>query len=252
MKEYILNKLKIDHFHSSSTSSKRYLYSHIRKHFQKDGDIFEFGVYRGSSLLAIGLLLKELGSNKRIFGFDSFSGFPSYSEEDAIDNFYKYPEYFSQDFIKELDSFLKFSKFFNGNDILNEITLAESLDFSSNNIDLLRKKIEYLGLDNITLVEGDFELTVPSFFENYNDKVLACNIDSDLFRGYELILPKVWNTLSDDGYIHLDEYYSFKYPGAKIACDRFSKIYGTPIRKHEGRLGEFPRFYISKGPTGPL
>jgi hypothetical protein len=229
-----------------STSSKRYLYGHIRENFQQDGDIFEFGVYRGSSLLAIALLLKELGSNKRIFGFDSFTGFPSFSEEDAFDNFYKYPEIFTQDFVIELDSFMNFSKYFNGSKDLNEITLAESLDFSSNNIDLLRMKIEYLGLDNITLIEGDFESTVPDFFENYNGKVLACNIDSDLYRGYELILPKVWNTLSDDGYIHLDEYYSFKYPGAKIACDRFSKIYEIPIKRHEGRSGEFPRFYITK------
>ena len=43
------------------------------------GDIVEAGVYRGNSLIAIGMLLKELGSSKKIYGFDSFSGFPTNS-----------------------------------------------------------------------------------------------------------------------------------------------------------------------------
>jgi len=229
-----------------STSSKRFLYNHIRESIQEDGDILEFGVYRGSTLLAMALLLKDLGSNKRIFGFDSFSGFPSYSEEDAFDNFYKNPEVFSVKFLQELDDFLKFSKEFNTNKQLNEITLAESMDFSVNNVDLLRRKIDYLGLDNIILVEGDFESTVPKFFEYYDGKVLACNIDCDLYRGYELVLPQVMNFLSEYGYVHLDEYYSFKYPGAKIACDRFTKSVGIEVKMHNGRLGEFPRFYLTK------
>ena len=45
-------------------------------HNKIDGDIVESGVYKGSSLLAMGLLLKEIGSSKKVYGFDSFSGFP--------------------------------------------------------------------------------------------------------------------------------------------------------------------------------
>ena len=47
----------------------------IKKHYkQLEGDICEVGVYRGFSILATALLLKELGSDKKVWGFDSFSG----------------------------------------------------------------------------------------------------------------------------------------------------------------------------------
>jgi len=101
-------------------------------------------------------------------------------------------------------------------------------------------------LDNIVLVEGDFKSTVPNFFSTYNGKILACNIDSDLYDGYNLILPYVYERLVNQGYIHLDEYYSFKYPGAKIATDNFVKKTGAILSQQKPRDGEFPRFYITK------
>ena len=60
----------------------------IADNFDKlDGDICEVGVYRGFSILATGLFLKELGSEKKVYGFDSFSGFPSYHENDQLSKF---------------------------------------------------------------------------------------------------------------------------------------------------------------------
>lgn len=54
------------------------LFKFIRdNHSRIPGDIVEAGVYRGSSLIALGMLLKQLGSDKKVYGFDSFSGFPS-------------------------------------------------------------------------------------------------------------------------------------------------------------------------------
>ena len=57
-------------------------------HNQIQGDIVEAGVFRGNSLVAMGLMLKELGSNKKVFGFDSFSGFPPiYHPNDDLSKF---------------------------------------------------------------------------------------------------------------------------------------------------------------------
>src|SRR2546427_1027581 len=39
------------------------------------GEIAECGVYRGASLLAMGIYLRHNGIGKRIYGFDSFKGF---------------------------------------------------------------------------------------------------------------------------------------------------------------------------------
>jgi hypothetical protein len=211
-----------------------------------DGDIFEFGVYRGSTLLAMALLLKELGSEKKVYGFDSFYGFPSYSPEDNYNNFYNLKDVFSDSFIDELDEFTLFQKQFNTSEVLNEITLAESKDFSENNIETLKKKIKYFNLDNIVLIEGDFENTVPPFFDNYKEKIFSCNIDCDLYSGYKIVLPFVYRNLVEGGFIHLDEYFSFKYPGAKIACDEFAKKMKIKINYNMTRNGEFKRYFITK------
>ena len=47
----------------------------IRKHDKKiEGDIAEFGVYNGKTLLATALFLKKINSKKKLYGFDSFEG----------------------------------------------------------------------------------------------------------------------------------------------------------------------------------
>ena len=74
--------MEIDDYRSQIKLSPYYEF--IRKnHEQLEGDILEVGVYRGKSLLSTAMLLKELGSDKKVYGFDSFSGFPPvYHEND--------------------------------------------------------------------------------------------------------------------------------------------------------------------------
>ena len=85
----------------------------------------------------------------------------------------------------------------------------------------LMNKIQLLGLDNITLIQGNFSETIESFFNENSKKVFSANIDCDLYEGYKITLTPLFNNLVNGGYIHLDEYYSLKYPGPKIAVDEF-------------------------------
>lgn len=48
-----------------------------------EGDLIECGVYRGGSLLELGIKLKHLNSNKTLYGIDTFEGHP-YSDEGTI------------------------------------------------------------------------------------------------------------------------------------------------------------------------
>ena len=67
-KEFIYNSLEIENSGEFSKSAYRFWFNDFRKNYLKrSGDIYEFGVYRGGSLLAIALLSKRLGS-KNIFG----------------------------------------------------------------------------------------------------------------------------------------------------------------------------------------
>ena len=62
----------------------------IRKnHKILEGDILESGVFQGAQTFAIAMLLKELGSDKKVYAFDSFSGFPSvYHLNDSKEKFH--------------------------------------------------------------------------------------------------------------------------------------------------------------------
>lgn len=66
-----------------------YLIKFIRENDAKfEGDIFEVGVFKGASLIALAMILKEIGSNKKVYGFDSFSGFPPiYHDKDDLSEF---------------------------------------------------------------------------------------------------------------------------------------------------------------------
>ena len=65
-KEYELDLLEVEGPHKQMISPYRFWYDHIRKNaLNNDGDIFEFGVYRGRSLITVAMILKELKSKKK-------------------------------------------------------------------------------------------------------------------------------------------------------------------------------------------
>ena len=112
--------------------------------------------------------------------------------------------------------------------------------------DDVRKKIEEFQLDNIELIVGDFTDTVEKFFLNYSGKIFSCNLDCDLYLGYKNTLPYIYERLIKGGYVHLDEYYSLKFPGARIACDEFFKENNIHPIKNKVELTEFERWYLTK------
>ena len=60
-------------------------------------------------------------------------------------------------------------------------------------------------------------------------------------------LANIKKNLSKRSYVHLDEYYSYKFPGAKIAVDEFlDKNKSFKLHKHNSRVGEFNRYYLLK------
>ena len=132
IEDFELNLLEIENYQKNSESRLRFWFNHIRDNALIDnGNIFEFGVYRGSSLIASALILKEMGSKKKVFGFDSFKGFPSYSKEDNLENFYTYKgKNFSEEFIQQFEKFKKLKTMITGINDFNKVSIASSLDFS--------------------------------------------------------------------------------------------------------------------------
>jgi hypothetical protein len=194
-----------------------------------DGDIVEFGVWQGASLVTSALLLKSLNSGKKIFGYDTFEGFPSIEERDEFENFV---EMAARGQITN-DHFEKIklnSKHLASQQIkLHPRTISNSSDFSSTSLRIVKEKLEYLNVqDLITLVVADVtqleEFQLP-------EKISLALLDLDLFAGYQRVLPLIWERLSPGGMIYLDEYYSLKFPRPRLAVDEFSAVIGVKPEK---------------------
>ena len=114
---------------------------------------------------------------------------------------------------------MELTKFRSKKKSIDSFNISSSLDFSNNSIKKLKKKIKFLKLDNIKLIKGSFEKTM---IPNTGPKKIMCAlIDADLYQSYKISLPFVWSKLEKKGLIYLDEYYSIKFPGPRIATDEF-------------------------------
>jgi len=246
-KNWEFNVLGIDNFNIQEKLTP--YYDFIRKnHKLIEGDICEVGVYRGFSLLATAMLLKELGSNKKIWGFDSFEGFPEYHDNDSLE---KFNELYVNGIISE-EHYLDFKR----NQEFKEFVLKKNVDvknistsgdFSKNSLKDLEEKINFLELDNIKLIKGNFTDTMNDNLTEYKDiSFFAGLIDCDLYKGYQSSLPFIYKRLKPGSYVFLDEYYSLKFPGARIATDEFFSLKLEKPFMHAKMSGDFERWGFLK------
>ncbi len=133
------------------------------------GDILEFGSYKGGTGILMGLLLKELGSDKKIHLFDSFEGLPD--PDTTKDKGYRKGQFRS-------------------------------------NYDKLQAEVEQYGLtDIITLHRGWFSDTVEPFIAaNNSPKVSILHLDCDLYTSTMDCFPQTYPLISEGGAIILDDF----------------------------------------------
>jgi hypothetical protein len=253
--DYIFDFLEIENFNSPH-SRLRHWFNHTEKNFKNledlDSDIFEFGVFRGNSIIAMGFLLKKLGSLKTVYGFDSFSGLPQPHKNDNFDAFDSHKFLFDDDHVDKHKFLLHMKSYQNNIDSLLTVfpnNISKSIDFSRTSELFLRNRLEQFGLNNIKLVVGNFADTIPAFFKTYKGKIFSANMDCDLYESYKIALPFLYDALIPGGFIHLDEYYSLKFPGARIACDEFFKSRNISPVLFPHSENEFERWGIEKANT---
>jgi O-methyltransferase len=162
------------------------------------GVIVECGVATGKSLGILGLV-----SDKKIYAFDSFEGFPKGTDKDS-------------------NSFNSDKKW-----------LYKLMD-----VDVARNNIIRMGINpadihsRIFFVKGFF----PESFSGFKQEVALLHLDVDLYQSYKDCLSHFFPLLRSGGVILFDEYDHAKdlqkWPGAKIAIDEFLSEYDLPIRHH--------------------
>lgn len=202
------------------------------------GDIAEFGVYRGNSTITSGLMLVRAKSKKKIHAFDSFSGFPTYHKND---NPKKFDELYKKGRVTKAHY-----------QAVQDLHEAEKTGlyarhrFAATSEKLVRGRIKALGLKNIILYPGFFDKTIGKVPKDV--RYCAVLLDADLYASYDDILEHIWERLVPGGMVYLDEYYSLKYPGPRIAVDAFCarhKVKPTRLGK-DASYGDFERWALFK------
>lgn len=150
------------------------------------GTVVECGTYRGQSIAPLAKLMKEAGDPRPVYGVDSFEGFPDLAPEDLVNGKYvgRETEFFTRTSYEQVQSLM---------------TLM--------NVD-----------DKVTLIKGFFEDSLPSApFEQISVLILDC----DLYDSYKTCLTSLYDKVLPTGWIIFDEYFSPRFPGARIAIDEF-------------------------------
>ena len=174
------------------------------------GDVLEFGVYKGNSLIRLITFNKIFNRKKKVFAFDVFNKFPKGNN--------RTDEKQRKKFIKE-----------GGESSIKKITINQ----------ILKKK----NFKDFKLIEGNVFLTIPKFLEKYHKlKFSFINLDLDLYEPSLLVLEKFYPKLSKNGIIMLGNFKHFF--GETIAIKQFCKKNNVKIRKLALKKREL--FYIKK------
>jgi len=245
--DWEFNVLGVENYRRADTKLRGYFDFIIEHHHRLPGDVCEAGVFRGRSLLATAMLLTELGSAKKVYGYDTFSGFPGYHDNDAFERFDDLlaDGTITQDFYDQVQRNRDYRQTLTAADV-TPANVSSSGDFSDSPLPLLRKKIGLLGLTNIELVEGPFGQTMADTAGDAGPRFMAALVDCDLYEGHRDALPFIWSRLTHGGYVFLDEYYSLKFPGARIATDAFFADRPDKPQRHRVVPSEFERWYVRK------
>lgn len=158
------------------------------------GSIVECGVNRGGSLMAwakLGAILEPVNLTRRIYGFDTFQGFPSLSEKD----------------LKAQGANVKVGDLYaDSYDELHELIAIYDSD-------------RFLGhVDKVHLIKGDANKTIPKFIDD-NPHVLVSLLflDFDLYEPTCTAIEHFYPRIPKGGIIAFDELDNPLWPGETTA-----------------------------------
>jgi len=170
------------------------LYELFKKVVETKGSVVECGVFRGFGLMTwahLSAVLEPANLTRRIYGFDSFEGFPSVSDRDLNEN--KNPA------TGELraDSF----------DELQDIISVYDQD-------------RFLGhIDKVHLIKGDVTKTIPEFVRQQSHLVVSLLfLDLDLYEPTKIALQAFLPRMPRGAILAFDELDDPIWPGETLAA----------------------------------
>lgn len=169
------------------------LYEIFKKVLPVKGSIVECGVYKGFSLMAwanLSAVLEPVNLTRRIYGFDSFEGFPEIGQRDSSDMMKPKAGQLYADSYEELNELIKI---YDSNRFLGHM-----------------KKVE--------MIRGDITKTVPEFISKNSHLVVSLLfIDSDLYEPTKTAIESFYPRMPRGAVIAFDELDNPIWPGETMA-----------------------------------
>lgn len=198
-------------------------YELFKKIYELPGCIVDLGVYRGASLLTWAKLCEifcPTDVNKRVFGFDTFEGFPSISKEDG-----------------DLDVIQNklIGGYYGGSTIEKDLKLSiEAMDVERH-INEVRR---------VELIKGNASETIPKFVEEYGNglRIALLNLDLDLYEPTKVALDCFMPLMVNGGIVIADEYATKTFGGESKAIDDW-------FNSNIGRKPEMKKFSWHSNPS---
>ncbi len=188
------------------------------------GAIIDLGVFQGGSTFTWAKLCEifcPTDVKKKVYGFDTFEGFPSLNKEDGT--------------VSDIDD-RKAGGYFGGSSIVKDLDLAQK----AMNQD---KHIRHI--DRIEFVKGDIKKTVPKFAKTKGNefRIALLNCDVDLYEPTSIALEHFVPYMVRGGIIILDEYATDVFGGESKAVDEY-------FMKHFGKKAQIRKFNWHSNPSG--
>ena len=188
-------------------------YELYKKIINIPGDVFEFGVFKGGSLIRFLTFRNMLESNtsRKIVGFDTFGEFPNVNVSNKND----------KEFIST------HTKIAGGS--LSKEEMTEIINFKK--------------FDNVELIKGNIFETLEIYLKkNRHTKLSLLHLDLDVFEPTEFALNLLYERVARGGIIIFDDYPYIE--GAMKAVDTFLSKYDLKIQKLP--FYKIPSFIVKK------
>lgn len=169
------------------------LYEIFKRIIPAKGSIIECGVYSGFGLMAwanMSAVLEPANLTRRIYGFDTFEGFPGVGEKDV-----------------------------------NNVMKPQRGQLSSSSYEELTELIavydanRFLGhVNKVQLIKGDVARTIPEFIENNAHLVVSLLfLDLDLYEPTKIVIENLLPRMPKGAIIAFDELDNPIWPGETMA-----------------------------------
>jgi hypothetical protein len=184
------------------------LYEIFKQVIDVKGSIVECGVHHGFGLMTwakLSAILEPVNLTRRIYGFDTFAGFPSVSQSDIAAR----------------------SKHVKPGDLFAD-SYDELLELNA-----IHDSTRYLGhVDKVHLVKGNATETIPAFVKDHPHIVVSLLfLDFDLYEPTRVALETFLPRMPKGAIVGFDELDNPLWPGETVAMLEFLQDYGLRIRR---------------------